>query len=200
MRLLFSSIILIIFSTTLIARESQEEKNRNFTSKHSIELSWARAPYDYRSTSSLIFNHIGEQAPSPIISETGIMALSYVYRAKSWFEFSGTFTFSQCKYENIIPDDSFSMASRFLILPSAKLIWCKGRYISLSSSIGFGVGVQYGDHYSSLTDVRKGVTDTIFPIFQFNLISAEIGGKIYGIAQLGIGDLGYTRIGLGFKF
>lgn len=130
----------------------------------------------------------------PMYTTGGISAeIAWLY--KDWFTFaltlSGNFTW-QGHADAITSERTGTDTSLFLYLvPQARFNWVRRDLVKMYSSVGLGVLAGYD------LDKEPG----IMPAFQLNPVGIEIGRKVFGFCELGIGMI-YTgaMAGVGFRF
>lgn len=126
---------------------------------------------------------------------TGGISGEIAWLFKDWFTFaltlSGNLTW-QGKADAVTSERTGTDTGLFLYLvPQARFNWVRRDLVKMYSSIGVGVMAGY--------DLTK--TGVIFPVFQLNPVGIEIGRKVFGFCELGIGFM-YTgaMAGVGFRF
>lgn len=126
---------------------------------------------------------------------TGGISGEVAWLYKDWFTFaltlSGNFTW-QGTADAVTSDRTGTDTSLFLYLvPQARFNWVRRDLVKMYSSIGLGVLAGYD------LDKEPG----ILPVFQLNPVGIEVGRKVFGFCELGIGMM-YTgaMAGVGFRF
>ncbi len=85
-----------------------------------------------------------------------------------------------------------------MITPTLKAHWLNRGNWSLYSS--FGIGLAYASH-SNLYGIEGNDTITAGSSLQFNLVGATYSlDRLFAFGELGVGTIGITRFGIGYKF
>ena len=130
----------------------------------------------------------------PMYTTGGISGeIAWLY--KDWFTFaltlSGNFTW-QGKADAVTSERTGTDTSLFLYLvPQARFNWLRRDLVKMYSSVGLGV----------LAGYDLGKEPGIMPAFQLNPVGIEVGRKVFGFCEFGIGMM-YTgaMAGVGFRF
>ena len=190
-------IVLVLFSFTAGAQEQQNWKRQarfgwsGYPVTESVIHTWhCCADFDpYFQLRDIYYDY-----KLPMYTTGGISGeIAWLY--KDWFTFaltlSGNFTW-QGKADGVTSERTGTDTSLFLYLvPQARFNWVRRDLVKMYSSIGLGVLAGYD------LDKEPG----ILPVFQLNPVGIEVGRKVFGFFELGIGMM-YTgaMAGVGFRF
>lgn len=120
---------------------------------------------------------------------TGNISAEFDFIFKDWFTLSLGASFQNTSFN--VYDPRFGKLGRhndaqFSLLPQARLFCVNSEYVRLYISMGLGLSI---------------ISEGVYPIFQIAPAGIEVGKKIYGFAEYGIGTHymgGY--IGVGYRF
>lgn len=130
-------------------------------------------------------------------------SLSYYYAVKPWLHVGGEIYFSgeysvvrdriSDKYRGISGNTGLSIS------PAIRFPYWNKRYVGLYSglSLGLYIGMAQG---AGLYDPNKSDFVYVLPAFQVTALGVRVGNKVYGIAEIGIGNKGIVTIGIGARF
>lgn len=120
---------------------------------------------------------------------TGNISAEFDFIFKDWFTLSLGASFQNTSF-NVYDPQLGKIGRRndaqFSLLPQARLFWLNSEYVRLYISMGLGLSI---------------ISEGVYPIFQIAPAGIEVGKKIYGFAEYGIGTHyigGY--IGVGYRF
>ena len=130
----------------------------------------------------------------PMYTTGGISAeIAWLY--KDWFTFaltlSGNFSWQGNK-DAVTDKNTNTDTSLFIyVVPQARFNWVRKELVKMYSSVGIGLMGGY--------DLEK--EPGILPAFQISPVGIEIGRKVFGFCELGLGMM-YTgaMAGVGFRF
>lgn len=126
---------------------------------------------------------------------TGGISAEIAWHYKDWFTFaltmSGNFSWQGNK-DAVTDKNTNTDTSLFIyVVPQARFNWVRKELVKMYSSVGIGLMGGY--------DLEK--EPGILPAFQISPVGIEIGRKVFGFCELGLGMM-YTgaMAGVGFRF
>lgn len=142
-----------------------------------------------RSLSDVYFDY-----QKPMYTTGGISA-EIAWLHKDWFTFALTMSANFTWQDNmnaVTHERTNTDTSLFLyVIPQARFNWLRRDLVKMYSSVGLGMITGY--------DLNKDFS--VFPAFQINPVGIEVGRKVFGFCELGVGMM-YTgaMAGVGFRF
>lgn len=132
----------------------------------------------------------------------GPIGAEYYYRLGRVVSVGGVLVFAGCKAEDEKTHKKDLTESFFTLMPSAKFNWLRKKHFGMYSAISAGVmflSVKCGEDLKKADPDAKDETMATF-MFQGTALGAEVGGKLRGFVELGLGEKGTICGGLRYKF
>lgn len=130
-------------------------------------------------------------------------SVSYFYAVRPWFLVGGEVYYSG-EY-NVVRDrlsnqwQGISGKSGLSILPTIRFQYLNKRYVGLYSGLSLGVYVGM-THGFELYDPNCSNVAYALPAFQITALGVRVGNRVYGIAEIGLGNKGIATVGVGTRF
>lgn len=123
---------------------------------------------------------------------TGCIFGSYSYRLLKWLKLGASVSYLHFWRDYASGDES---STYIFAMPFVEFAWLNRKYFRMYSALGVGVdfvkvkdsGISKNDSYS-----EAGV--------QLTYLGMSVGSKLFGFAELGVGNRGLVSAGIGYRF
>lgn len=130
-------------------------------------------------------------------------SFSYYYAIKPWLLLGGEIYYTG-EY-NVVRDRitnqklGISGKTGLSILPAIRFQYLNKRYVGLYSGVSFGVYMCMEQGFKLYDPDERNRVYTL-PAFQITALGVRVGNKVYGTAEIGLGNKGVFALGVGTRF
>lgn len=167
--------------------------------RHKVAVSWGLEPtgpsnYDFGDFTGARGDKVRDET-----SNSGAIAASYGYRILTFLEVGVAYSFTATKGHSntLVTSDYTYRTQSHAILPMVTFHWLNRSWGGLYSRVGLGV------RFESVKKTEDDTSQTerdAYASIQISAVGIEIGRKLAGFGELGIGILGVVRVGARYRF
>ncbi len=202
MKIKFLLAALAISSAMCFSAQAQDEME----TRHEVAIGYGTIPNSiwidvYTDVIKAMF---GEEQDG--YKHVGPISLEYYYHTSPLIGVGAVAVFTSNNENGFINDiqSTHTFKSYFSFLPSVKFNWLRKNKWGLYSKIAAGVTYAHfkQDEYDDnghRTNEKTTVNDILFN-YQLSLIGVEVGSKVRGFAEFGLGEQGIALAGVRYKF
>ncbi|MGM9806249.1 MAG: hypothetical protein ACI3Z7_07475 [Candidatus Aphodosoma sp.] len=131
-------------------------------------------------------------------------SLSYYYAVKPWLHIGGELYYEGEYYiiRDRVTNNYGGVAGRtsLNILPTIRFQYFNRRIVGLYSGLSLGLHLNIESGNKLYDPTASNSYCTALPAFQLTAIGIRVGNRIFGTAEIGVGNKGIATIGIGARF
>lgn len=134
---------------------------------------------------------------------TPTLSFSYFYAIKPWLHLGGEVHYAgdYYAYRNRITNKYLGSGgyTSLGIMPAIRFQYLNKRLVGLYSGLAFGLHIII-DNEAHIRDREYSVDFEFMPGFQLTALGVRVGNKVFGTAEIGVGQKGILTLGVGARF
>lgn len=130
-------------------------------------------------------------------------SFTYYYSVLTWLQVGGEVQYygEYSVVRDRLTHDRLGVSgySALNIMPSVRFQYLNKRYVGLYSGVSLGLFLGFTSG-SKLYDPTNSNECGVLPAFQVTALGVRVGNKVFGTAEIGVGNKGFATIGIGARF